>query len=108
MTASTDTGHKDDTAEFAIEHPPSIASNLLRQREHIDGVVAAGHVGLGCHAELGSSHRASAGGNGNVLPAIDRIGDGAANSLRRKARLPNDLARAGIERAQVMVQAAVE
>src|SRR5213593_3656913 len=68
---------------------------LLRQRKNIDGVVAAGHVGLGCQAELSSSDRASAGGDGDVLPAIDRIRDGAANSLRRKTRLPNDLARLG-------------
>src|SRR5215470_2359872 len=81
---------------------------LLRQRKNIDGVAAAGHVGLGCHAELGSSHGASAGGDGDVLPAINRVGNGAANGLRRKTRLPNDLSRVGIERSQVMIQAAVE
>src|SRR5262245_14242832 len=72
---------------------------LLRQCKDVDGVVAAGHVCLGRYAELGSSNGAAAGSNGNVLPAIDRISDGAANSLRRKTRLPNDLARVCIERA---------
>src|SRR5438094_4648247 len=83
-------------------------SELLRQRKHIDGVVAAGHIRFGRHADLGSRNRASAGGNGNILPPVDRIRDGAADCLRGKARLPNELASVGIERAQVMIQATVE
>ena len=81
---------------------------LLRQREHIDGVVAGGHVGFGRQTDLGSRNRASPGGNGNILPPVDRISDGAANRLRGKARLPNELAGVGIERPQVMIQATVE
>src|SRR2546428_3113342 len=43
---------------------------LLRQRKNVYAVVASGHIGLG--RERSSSHGASAGRNGDVLPASIR------------------------------------
>src|SRR5439155_25737173 len=86
----------------------SNASKLLRQSEDVHGVAAAGRVRLGSQAGAEGSDRAAAGRDGDELAAIDRIRHGAADGLRGKPRLPQDLASVGIKRPQITVHRAVE
>src|SRR5712671_5416714 len=92
------------SSKHSLIHPPlegeggnllSLVWKLLRQGEDVDAVIAAGHVRFGRHPHLETCHPAAARGDGNVLAPIDRIGDGAADGLRWKPRLPDDLAVVG-------------
>src|SRR5712691_10055987 len=84
------------------------ASKLLRQREDVHGVAAAGRVRFGSQAHTEGSDRAATSRDGDVLASVDRIRDGPADDLRGKPRLPHDLASVGIQRPQITIHRTVE
>ncbi len=57
------------------------ASKLLRQREDVHGVAAAGRVRLGREAHTEGSDRAATSRDGDVLASVDRIRHGPADDL---------------------------
>ena len=57
------------------------ASNLLRQREDVHGVAAAGRVRLRSQAYTEGSDRAATSRDGDVLASVDRIRHGPADDL---------------------------
>src|SRR6266852_277212 len=65
------------------------ASKLLRQREDVNGVAAAGRVRLRSQAHTKGRDRAATSRDGDVLASVDRIRDGPTDDLRGKPRLPH-------------------
>src|SRR5712692_6632890 len=57
------------------------SSKLLRQREDVHGVAAAGRVRLRSQAYTEGSDRAATSRDGDVLASVDRIRHGPANDL---------------------------
>src|ERR1700687_3319247 len=57
------------------------ASKLLRQREDVHGVAAAGRVRLGSQAHTEGSDRAATSRDGDILASVDRIRHGPADDL---------------------------
>ena len=57
------------------------SSKLLRQREDVHGVAAAGRVRLGSQAHTEGSDRAATSRDGDVLASVDRIHHGPADDL---------------------------
>jgi hypothetical protein len=57
------------------------ASKLVRQREDVHGVAAAGRVRLGSQADTEGSDRAATSGDSDVLASVDRIRHGPADDL---------------------------
>src|SRR5690242_12457404 len=61
---------------------------LLRQSENIDSVSAADRVSFWSYANGLGIDPSTPGRDGDVLAAVDRIGDGSASCLRGEPGLP--------------------
>src|SRR6185295_1414284 len=80
---------------------------LLRQREHVDHVAAAGLVQVGTNLD-GAVVEAAAGRHRDILPPRDAIGHRRSEHLRSQSRLPQHLAVALVEGAQIAIHRTVE
>src|SRR5204862_2229503 len=91
-----------------VEARTSAPGTPLRQREHVDRVVAARRAQLRHNAEELRDFEVIARHHRNVLLAANRVGDRADGDVAAQDRLPQALARAGVEGSEAAAHVAVK
>src|SRR3954468_2835984 len=92
-----------------MTYEPDASLRLLRQREHIDRVVAAHRLDAAHETErAGSARLPVAGHHRDILLALGRIADGAGHDHAAEHLLPEDLSAVGIKGAEAPVEVAPE
>src|SRR5690606_21363757 len=76
----------------------------FRQREDVDHVASGDRIPVAWRGDEVGNPSTATGGDGNVLAAVDRIGDRMTLSLRAQPRLPEHLTRVAIEGAEVAIE----